>query len=152
MKNLIKEKIRAESIRQLIYQSRMCAHCGVRKAQQIHHLIYRWRPRPEDVVLLCKQCHIKTFKKGKRGIEVNDKLDNLMNLTKIDRECYKKILAIEKEYFTIHDINRVLGRKISGSRSKMEKYLQLGLLTKIRMSPVLYSIPNQKQNLIKMED
>jgi hypothetical protein len=40
-----------------------CASCERYGKLEVHHLRYRWPPQREDVVLLCKECHVQWHKK-----------------------------------------------------------------------------------------
>jgi len=46
-----------------LYQTRgkVCEYCGSTKNIQVHHLTYKniYKEEPEDLVLLCKDCHRK---------------------------------------------------------------------------------------------
>jgi hypothetical protein len=81
----LKNLVRMETLKLLIYGNKVCEKCG-EPAKEIHHLVYRWKPQPEDIIFLCVSCHRK-LNKDKKNIILDDVIDkSLENKYKLNKK------------------------------------------------------------------
>ena len=140
--NFIKNIIREETKKIFLYKSRVCKDCG-NPAEAIHHLVYRWKPKEEDVEFLCERCHNKK-KKSKSKIIIEDKIDytKLSIINWKDEEFLKKIKSIDKQYFTIKDIKEIDKRTHSNISKSLKKFELINMIRTINKNsiPMVYEL------------
>ena len=125
--NYIKDKVRQETIRILLYKNKVCKECG-KSAECIHHLVYRWKPKIEDIIFLCNKCHQKKkkSKSDKISIIIEDKIDYkpISKLNEREIELLGIIKTLNKDGFFFRDIMEEY-KKSRGIISRILKKLEL---------------------------
>lgn len=127
----IKGLVREETKKILLYKDKKCKKCE-EPAECIHHSIYRWKPKIEDIVFLCKHCH-KKFKGIKQQIIIEDSIDYslLTKWTHKDEEFLEKIKKLDKDLFTCIDTKKVDKRTHSIRMNHLKKLEHLNLIERI---------------------
>jgi len=136
---ILKKLIREETKNMLIYMDKKCKVCG-KQAEVIHHKLYRWKPKIEDIEFLCKKCHSK-LKKSKLKIIMEDEINYnpLSELTNNDLEFLEKIKSLNKKSFIIADIKKVDNRNPSSIIRNLKKLEVLNIIKRGDMvSPLAY--------------
>ena len=96
----IKELIRRESLK-LINRKNMdkCSECKSKKDINIHHEIYRWKPKTEDLQILCKPCHRKKHKKREiKTILIEEQIPIYINKIK-----YRPLIKVKLSTYKLLD-------------------------------------------------
>ena len=88
----LKSKHWMEFRQEILSIRKKCQHCGIKKNLNIHHKHYRTigKEAGEDIIVLCKECHLRYHKKPKwvRAKRNREEM-NFTKTTKPDNELYR---------------------------------------------------------------
>lgn len=110
--NTIKNLIREETRKLTILRREECEKCGATKNLNIHHKIYRWKPKLEDIKILCVDCHTKIHrgKKDPTHILIEEELPTVNLNEKKILDFYegikRRLTKREQEYVAIPNLEK----------------------------------------------